>query len=102
MENDAITPRAVKLFPKETCSCSCTRTCFHITAGRLMVGLPPNIHGQPNITELQRKYSRRLKDPLDQNNLGKMILSRMIKDQTQIHCTCTCKFKCLTVHDNTI
>ena len=53
MENDGITPRAVKLFPKETCSCSSTRTCFHITACRLMVGLPPNIHGQPNISELQ-------------------------------------------------
>ena len=63
-----------------------------------MVGLPPNIHGQPNITD-NENIAERLKDPLDQNNLGKMILRRMIKNQTQIHCTCTCKFKFLTVHE---
>ena len=53
MESDGITPRAVKVFRKETCSCSSTRTCYHITACRLMADLSPNIHGQPNISKLQ-------------------------------------------------
>lgn len=31
MDSDGATPRAVKLFPKETCSCNSTKTCHHIT-----------------------------------------------------------------------
>ena len=97
MENDGITPRAVKLFPKETCSCSSTRTCFHITACRLMVGLPPNIHGQPNISELQRKESRKTERPSGRKKPRKNDFKQ--DDKRSNTDTCTCKFDFLTVHE---
>ena len=32
-------PQAVKLFPKETCTCPSTTQCYHILAARLCIGL---------------------------------------------------------------
>ena len=58
LEVDGVTPRAVRLFPKETCSCISTITCFHITACRMMVGLPPSLKGKINATELHRRKCR--------------------------------------------
>lgn len=37
--SDGITPYAVTLFPKETCSCSPVGTCYHIMECKLMVGI---------------------------------------------------------------
>ena len=48
-------PRAVKLFPKETCSFSSARTLFHITACRLMVGLPQIFMDNLYVTEIKQK-----------------------------------------------
>ena len=58
LEADGVTPRAVRLFPKETCSCVSTRTCFHITACKIMVGLPPTFKGTINATEVNRRKRR--------------------------------------------
>ena len=58
MESDGMTPRAVRLFPKETCSCAATRTCVHITACRMMVGLPLEISGKTNASEFNRRLCR--------------------------------------------
>ena len=55
LENDGVTPCAVTLFPKETCSCKSIKTCYHITACRLLIGLCPNEKGKANVSELQRK-----------------------------------------------
>ena len=55
LEVDGVTPRAVRLFPKETCSCASTITCFHITACRMMVELPPSLKCKINATELHRR-----------------------------------------------
>lgn len=58
METDNITPRAVRLFPKETCSCAATRTCVHVSACRMMVGLPLERSGKMNTSELNRRLCR--------------------------------------------
>ena len=55
IESDGVTPRAVTLFPKETCSCPSPMTCYHITACRLMVGLTPQLSGKCNLTEMRRR-----------------------------------------------
>ena len=60
---EGTTPHAVTLFPKETCTCSSTKTCYHITACRLMVGLPPQLQGGTNIAELQRIDHRKRERP---------------------------------------
>ena len=62
-EAEGTTPHAVTLFPKETCTCSSTKTCYHITACRLMVGLPPQLLGGTNIAELQRRDHRKRERP---------------------------------------
>lgn len=46
MEADGVTPRSVKLHPKPSCSCVATRICFHITACRMMAGLPLEYSGE--------------------------------------------------------
>ena len=58
LEIDGVTPRAVRLFPKETCSCTSTRTCYHITACKMMVGLPTTFKGNINATEVHRRKCR--------------------------------------------
>lgn len=58
METDGVTPRAVRVFPKENCSCPSTKTCYHITAYRLMVGLPLNFSGKVNVSEMHRRKCR--------------------------------------------
>lgn len=57
-ESDGTTHRAVRLFPKETCTCAATRTCVHITACRLLVGLPLEMSGKCNTSELNRRLCR--------------------------------------------
>lgn len=63
METDGITPCAVRLFPKETCTCPSTKTCYHITACRLMIGLPLNEVGKCNVAELRRNHSKMNEKP---------------------------------------
>ena len=58
INSDGSTPCAVKLFPKETCSCNSTKTCLHITACRLMVGLPPTETGKASLSELRRRQRK--------------------------------------------
>lgn len=62
IESDGVTPRAVTLFPKETCSCPSPKTCFHITACRLMVGLPSEVVGKPNLAEMHRNNRKSAKE----------------------------------------
>ena len=63
LSSDRVSASAVKLFPKETCSCPSTRTCFHITACRLMVGLPPKTSGKLNLAEMQRNERKKRERP---------------------------------------
>lgn len=63
MENDGVTPSAVTLFPKETCSCHSTKTCYHVLACRLKIGLLPHDKGKVNLTELRRRYRKTKEKP---------------------------------------
>ena len=52
-------PHAVTLFPKETCTCPSTTTCYHILAAKLSIGI--TVKAAPtrwNLTELRRKARR--------------------------------------------
>ena len=55
IEPDEINHHAVRLLPKETCSCPSPKTCYHINACRIMVGLQPADNGKSSLSELQRK-----------------------------------------------
>ena len=49
-------PHAVTLFPKESCTCPSTTTCYHILAAKYSIGIEvktPSSHW--NLTELRRK-----------------------------------------------
>lgn len=52
MEADGVTPHSVKLHPKPSCSCVATRICFHITACRMMAGLPLEYSGERMILKV--------------------------------------------------
>lgn len=47
--------RVVTLFPKETCSCPSTGTCYHIVAAKRVVGIPSAVSNttQHNFTQLR-------------------------------------------------
>jgi len=48
-------PCVVLLFPRESCSCPVRRSCYHITAARLSVGLSDSGTRRPlNLTQLRR------------------------------------------------
>ena len=53
-------PHVVTLFPKETCSCPSTSSCYHIIAARISVGLDHHQHFAKTIVNLTqlRKNSR--------------------------------------------
>ena len=55
IDPDGITHHAVRLLPKETCTCPSPKTCYHINACRIMVGLQPAENGKCSLSELQRK-----------------------------------------------
>ena len=55
MGNDGVTPCAVKLFPKETCSCPSSKSCYYIMAYRMMIGLLPNDSAKANLAETFRR-----------------------------------------------
>lgn len=61
MEPNLLTPRAVTLFPKESCSCPSSKTCCHIIVCKLMVGLNPNEKGTANLSEMRRN-DRKVKE----------------------------------------
>ena len=53
-------PHAVRLFPKETCTCPSTSQCYHILAVRMSVGLCDSIHHPKiNLTKLRRNTRSR-------------------------------------------
>ena len=58
-ESDGLSHCAVSLFPQEKCSCPSTVTCYHITACRLMAGMPPSLSGKPNLSEMERNHRRK-------------------------------------------
>ena len=49
-------PQVVKLFPKQSCTCPSTSTCYHILAAQLSVGLEKadNSKQRLNLTQLRR------------------------------------------------
>ena len=52
---DDETPYAVRLFPKEVCSCTAIKMCYHIIACKLMIGQNINDNTKPNMTLLNQK-----------------------------------------------
>ena len=62
-DNDRLSACAVRLFPKETCSCSSTRTCHHIMACQIMLGLPIEVSGKTNLSEMRRKDRQKKERP---------------------------------------
>ena len=53
-------PRVVKLFPRETCSCPATASCYHIVAARRAVGIIGNDKRRViNLTQLRRNKRKR-------------------------------------------
>ena len=53
-------PRVVQLFPKQTCSCPATASCYHVLAARMAVGLAhENKRGLINLTQLRRNKRTR-------------------------------------------
>ncbi len=63
IENDGVTTRAVRIFPKESCSCSSTKKCFHLAACQMSIGLEPHFDGKINLGELRRKERVKLERP---------------------------------------
>ena len=60
---DGSTPYAVRLFPKETCTCPAAGLCYHLIACKLMIGQKvDDIVSKPNMTVLQQKSRRKDKE----------------------------------------
>jgi len=59
---DDTTPYAIRLFPKETCSCPAVNTCYHILACKIMIGQNVDPVSNPNITLMQQKIRRKKKE----------------------------------------
>ena len=52
-------PHAVTLFPKESCTCPSTTTCYHILAAKNSIGIEVKIpYSHWNLTELRRKATQ--------------------------------------------
>lgn len=54
-------PQAVKLFPKETCTCPSTVQCYHILAAKMSIGMQ-NLDQQRkpfNLTQLRKNARAR-------------------------------------------
>jgi hypothetical protein len=51
---------AVRLFPKESCTCPSTSTCYHILAAKMSIGMEPKQScGRINLTQLRRNTRQR-------------------------------------------
>ena len=60
---DGSTPYAVRLFPKETCTCPAGGLCYHLIACKLMIGQNvDNFVCKPNMTALQQRSRRKEKE----------------------------------------
>ena len=59
---DGTTPYAVRLFPKETCSCPAASVCYHILACKIMIGQDVDRVSNPNMILLQQKSRRKNKE----------------------------------------
>lgn len=59
---DGCTPYIVTLFPKETCSCPATKSCYHIMACKIMLGQKADDVVNPNMTLLHQKNRRKCKE----------------------------------------
>lgn len=60
--SDDETPYAVRLFPKETCSCPAVKMCYHLIACKLMIGQDVDDNIKPNMTLLNQKIRRKNKE----------------------------------------
>ena len=61
--SDGKTPYAVRLFPKETCSCPAVKACYHIMACKLMIGLSiEDITSSNNIGLLHKQVRQKQKE----------------------------------------
>ena len=59
---DNETPYAVRLFPKEFCSCPAVKMCYHIIACKLKIGQDVDETTKPNMTILGQKIRRKNKE----------------------------------------
>ena len=60
---DGTTPFAVRLFPKETCSCAALKSCYHILACKLMTGQAiDDCVTTPNLAVLSQRNRKKKKE----------------------------------------
>ena len=53
-------PRLVKLFPKPSCSCRSSTSCYHILAAKMSLGINEEVPKRPlNMTQLRRNKRKR-------------------------------------------
>ena len=56
-------PRIVTLFPKETCSCPSTGSCYHLLAVKMSVGLPLQPKPSKNsLSQLRKSFTKSKKE----------------------------------------
>ncbi len=84
IENDGVTTRAVRIFPKESCSCSSTKKCFHLAACEMSIGLEPHFDGKINLGELRRKERLKLERPSGRKRPRKHDFAGATETKTQI------------------
>ncbi|XP_065887174.1 uncharacterized protein [Dysidea avara] len=53
---------AVRLYPKESCSCPASGVCYHILTCKIMIGQNVDAFSNPNMTLLQQKIRRKNKE----------------------------------------
>ena len=53
-------PQAIKLFPKPSCTCPCTKECYHIIAAKLYLGMEiTSSKTKLNLTQLRKNAQKR-------------------------------------------
>lgn len=65
-DGNGLTPHAITLFPKTSCSCTSTKACYHIAACKMAIGLDPTFigeSGKPSLFELKRKERVKMEGP---------------------------------------
>jgi len=96
---DNETPYAVRLFPKESCSCPSVRMCYHIMACKLMIGQEIGDIGKANLTQLNQKIRQKNKEkPSGRKPPRKKDFESIIVSNSKFRQIVCQKFRCGYVH----
>ena len=75
----------VTLFPKETCQCESSSTCFHILAAKMSIGLQPTKKDNVvSLRALSKNSKKKLTKNQEENNQEQMIME-LNSNLRQIH-----------------